>query len=58
MNREIRCQNCGIKIAHEDDNVMRIDPTHVDFISQSLNADETLLTFSCPDCGCFVQVKH
>lgn len=58
MNREICCQNCGRKLAHENDNVMRIDPNEVETLTQSINADETLLTFSCPDCGCFVQVKH
>lgn len=58
MNREIYCQNCGRKIANVEDSVMRINPNEVEFLSQSLNADETLLTFSCPDCGCFVQVKH
>ena len=58
MNREIYCQNCGTKIAHEDDTVMRIDPNHVEFVTQSINADVVLLTFCCPDCGCFVQVKH
>lgn len=58
MNRDICCQNCGAKIAHEDGSAMRFDPNKVDVISQSLNADEVLLTFSCPDCGCFVQVKH
>ena len=58
MNRKICCQNCGRKIAHENGTDMHIDPNDVEFFSQHLNADETLLTFMCPYCGCFVQVKH
>lgn len=58
MDRKLFCQNCGEELAYETKSDLHIQPNEVEFFAQYLNADECLLTFKCPSCGCLVQIKH
>ena len=57
--RKIICQNCFEVLAERniEEDWLKYDPNKVESIGQELNADETLLTFACPKCGCMLQVK-
>lgn len=54
---EIKCQNCGEKLAEQVGNSLRFDPNGVGMLTQEITADKTLITLQCPKCGCILQVK-
>lgn len=54
---KIICQNCFEILADRSGDTFRYDPYEVEAIMQELSEDSTLITLSCPKCGCMVQVK-
>lgn len=59
MAKKIICQNCFKILAERnfEERWFKIDDVNVESILQEIDPDHSLLTISCPECGCMLQVK-